>query len=229
MAAQESVRDAIRVVLASDVRLYREGLAESLGRTKRIEVIGTAGAAEEATNAVRRLQPRVVLLDMSMRDSAGLVGALLDASPDTRVVAFAVAGDESDVIAYAEAGVSGYVPRDGTVADVVAAVEGAACGETFCSPRVAAEAFRRLADLSAATPAAPSPRLTAREAEVVGLIDEGLSNKQIARRLYITIATVKNHVHNVLEKLQVARRGEAAATLRAIRRRSRSAAPSGAV
>jgi DNA-binding NarL/FixJ family response regulator len=222
MAAQELARNAIRVVLASDVRLYREGLAQSLGRADRIDIVGAAGTGDEAANAVRRLLPDVVLLDMSMRDSPGFVGEILCASPETRVVAFAVAGDESDVIAYAEAGICGYVARDGTVADVVAAVESAARGETICSPKVAAEAFRRLADLSASGQPAQAPHLTARESEIVALIDEGLSNKQIARRLFITLATVKNHVHNVLEKLQVGRRGEAAATLRAMRRRTRT-------
>jgi DNA-binding NarL/FixJ family response regulator len=223
MSAQAHVRDSIQLLIATEVRLYREGLAHGLARHEGLSIVGAAANGDETIAAAQRLQPAVVLLDMSMARSTVLVGEIVNVSPGTKVVAFAVAGDESDVIAYAEAGVSGYVPRDGSITDLVAAVEGAANGEALCSPRVAARAFRRLAALSAAAPRAEdSPRLTAREQEVVALIDEGLSNKQIARRLYITLATVKNHVHNVLEKLHVERRGEAAAVLRSRRRTSQA-------
>src|SRR5262249_26135221 len=115
----------------------------------------------------------------------------------------------------AEAGIHGYVTRDGSVNDVVVAIQSAVRGEVACSPRVAALLFQRVATLSEATHGVQArPMLTRRELEIAGLITEGLSNKEIARSLRISSATVKNHVHNVLEKLQIRRRGEAAARLR---------------
>jgi two-component system, NarL family, nitrate/nitrite response regulator NarL len=120
------------------------------------------------------------------------------------------------VLAYAEAGIAGYVSRDGSVQDLVTAIEGAVKGELRCSPRLAGTILRRLA-WRAAVGGDVSPRttLTSRETEIVRLIDQGLSNKEIAVRLGIEVATVKNHVHNLLDKLRVHRRSEAAARLRA--------------
>jgi DNA-binding NarL/FixJ family response regulator len=102
------------------------------------------------------------------------------------------------------------------VKDLRRAIESAWNGEAICSPRVAADAFSRLARLSAGRPPAPLSELTPREQEVARLIEQGMSNKQIARRLVITLATVKNHVHNVLEKLRVRRRGEVGARIRTL-------------
>ena len=211
----------VRILVTSEVRLYRDGLVESIARSGQARVVGVACDRAEAVDAVRRLTPDIVLLDTAVPDSIGTVHAIVAARAGTRVVACAVAGDESDVVAFAEAGISGYVPRDGSVADLLDAVRSAARGEVVCSPRVAGQAFRRLAALSPDGAAVPDgPDLTPREAEVAALLELGLSNKQIARRLAIKLATVKNHVHNILEKLQVRRRGEAAALVRAARRRA---------
>jgi DNA-binding NarL/FixJ family response regulator len=120
-------------------------------------------------------------------------------------------------LAYAEAGVSGYVTCEQPVEDVVRAVKAVARGEMLCTPRVAATLVRHVATLAAGLGAREIPAvtsLTPREIEIVGLIDRGMSNKQIAGTLHIEVATVKNHVHNVLDKLQLKRRGEAAAHLR---------------
>lgn len=210
--SQES--PSIRVIIVTDVRLYRDGLEQCL---KRIEGVAVAGVSARATDAVAMAagaMPDIALIDMSMPSSVATVSRLRKIVPETKVVAFAIAGDESDVISYVEAGVAGYVPRDGSIQDLRRAIESVANGEAICSPRVAARAFSRLARLSAGRPPAPLSELTPREREVAELIEKGMSNKQIARRLVITLATVKNHVHNVLEKLSVRRRGEVGARLR---------------
>jgi DNA-binding NarL/FixJ family response regulator len=107
------------------------------------------------------------------------------------------------------------VSREGSLEDLISALDSVSRGELLCPPRIAAGLRRRVAALAAArAPVGPRGHLTRREAEVAGLIDAGLSNKQIAQRLCIEVPTVKNHVHNILEKLQVHRRGEAAAMLR---------------
>jgi DNA-binding NarL/FixJ family response regulator len=123
------------------------------------------------------------------------------------------------VLACAQAGIAGYVPREGTLDDLIAALHGAARGEAFCSPRIVAVLLRRIADLSIEwQPLAAAGRLTARELEIVDLIDRGLTNREIAEGLSIEVATVKNHVHNILEKLQIHRRHDAAARIRSHRR-----------
>jgi DNA-binding NarL/FixJ family response regulator len=131
-------------------------------------------------------------------------------------VALALPEAEADVIACAEAGASGYVPREGTLDDVEAVIESVARGEALCSPRIAATLLRRIAATAAERQPAPSEmRLTSREMEIIDLIDEGLSNKEIAQRLCIAVPTVKNHVHSILDKLHVHRRAEAVARLSA--------------
>ena len=114
-----------------------------------------------------------------------------------------------------EAGAAGYLTRDASLRDLFAALSSAVRDEVLCSPRIVASLARRLARLAEQHATRPTPAsLTAREAEVVGLLDAGLSNKEIATRLCIELPTVKNHVHHILEKLHVNRRGEAAARLR---------------
>jgi DNA-binding NarL/FixJ family response regulator len=202
----------IRVLVVSAIRLYREGLAESLARDGRFDVAGTAAGVDECLDAVRTLRPDVVLLDLTTADALAAVRAV--AGSETRLIALGVREVESDVVEAAEAGVSGYVGRDASLQELVDAVECTARGESPCPPQIAALLIGRIA--AAARGPAPdlASKLTPREAEIVELIDEGLSNKQIAGRLSIEPATVKNHVHNILEKLDVTRRGEAAAALR---------------
>jgi two-component system, NarL family, nitrate/nitrite response regulator NarL len=207
-------RTVIRVVILAGIRLYREGLAEILRQREGIEVVTTAASGEPEIGSIRAIVPDVVLLDMAMLDSAATVRALLQVVPGIKIIALAVPDTESHVVACAEAGIAGYVSRDGSVDDLVAALESASRGEALCSPRIVAGLLRRVAAL--ALPGEPEPprRLTRREVEVVELIDQGLTNKEIARRLVIELSTVKNHVHNILEKLGVSHRGEAAAHLR---------------
>jgi DNA-binding NarL/FixJ family response regulator len=208
----------IRIAVVAEVRLYREGLADMLRGEPGIDVVATASGADDAVRALRDLEPAVVLIDMAIPDNVWLIRALVAAAPGTRVVALAVPEIEREVLACAEAGVAGYVTRDGSIEDVVAAVESAARGELLCSPRMAATLFQRVATLALEqSPADIESRLTTRELEILNLIDQGLSNKEIARRLTIELSTVKNHVHHILDKLNVSRRSEAAARVRATR------------
>lgn len=212
----------IRVLIAAEIRLYREGLADMLSQEAGIEIVATAAGADDAVRGLRALAPDVVLVDLAFPDNAWLVRALAAAVPGTRVVALSVPDVESDLLACAEAGVAGYVTRDGSIEDVVAAVEAAAKGEVLCSPRMAATLFQRVATLALErSPASIESRLTHRELQILDLIDQGMSNKEIARQLTIELSTVKNHVHNILEKLQVSRRAEAAARARTARTRVR--------
>jgi two-component system nitrate/nitrite response regulator NarL len=204
----------IRVFIAAHVRLYREGLAEILAREEGMDVVGTAGERGEIRAQVRALQPDVVLLDPALPESMEAVRELADAS-HRKVVALASLETEPAVIACAEAGVSGYVTRNDSLADLVATIRSVARGDLLCSPRMAGTLLRRVTALAAErSHASAEGRLTSRELQILRLIDEGFANKQIAIRLGIELPTVKNHVHNILEKLGVARRGEAVARLR---------------
>jgi DNA-binding NarL/FixJ family response regulator len=202
------------LLIVSDIRLYREGLAELLSRRDSLDVIGTATHPDEALQQACELDPAVVVIDQALPGSLMLTRALAQVRPDTRVVALGVPDSEESLLLFAEAGVSGYVPREGSVEDLVEAVECATRGELQCSPQLAGTLIRRLAWRAAVGGNVTANPLTARESEIVHLIDEGLSNKEIAVRLGIEVATVKNHVHNLLEKLRVHRRAEAAAQLR---------------
>ncbi|MFQ5757298.1 MAG: LuxR C-terminal-related transcriptional regulator [Acidiferrobacterales bacterium] len=208
----------IRVLIVGDIRLYREGLERVLRKVERIVVVGTTSGREEAGERVQALNPDVILLDMAMSEAHTAVREITHIAPDVKVVALTVPEIDREVIACAEAGVAGYVTREGSVNDVIQSIEAAAKGELHCSGRIAASLLRRVTTLAAEGHAAgPVECLTGRESHILELVEQGLSNKEIARALCIEVATVKNHVHNILEKLGVHRRGEAAAMTRRLR------------
>jgi DNA-binding NarL/FixJ family response regulator len=206
------------IFILSDVRLYREGLVLSLSRQSSIAVRGAADTSPRALLQVIELKPDVVILDVSSPTSFDIAKSLCARLPTTKIIAFAVNEIEQDVLACAVAGFAGYVPHDGSEADLLAAIDHAMCGELCCSPRVAGLLFRHLAVVSAQHPSLSEPTpLTQREQQILTLLAQGMSNKEIAREAQISSATVKNHVHSILEKLQVRRRGEAAARLPTLR------------
>jgi DNA-binding NarL/FixJ family response regulator len=205
----------LRVLVVAEPRLYREGLAQVVGDGCHVDVVGAVGDAAAARAQGVALAPDIVLFDMSVAGGASTLLSIVQATPSAKVVALGIAGGDDTVIACFEAGAAGYVPPDGSLLELQECISMAARNEVSCSPRIAAQLARRLASLANATRSErPMPQLTAREAEILQLIDEGLSNKAIAHRLCIEVPTVKNHVHNILEKLEVTRRGEAAARLR---------------
>jgi two-component system nitrate/nitrite response regulator NarL len=208
--------DRIRILIAIAVRLYREGLSEMLSRHERFEVVALEAETHSTVQRAHELQPDIVFLDVSMPDGLWLVHRLRVEVPDVAVVATAVGEADGEIVACAEAGVAGFVTRDQSLAEAVCVLESVICGESACSPRTAAALLRRVAVLSAQRePPGPPDGLTPREKEIAGLIARGLSNKEIARELYIEISTVKNHVHHMLKKLGARGRVEVGARVRA--------------
>jgi DNA-binding NarL/FixJ family response regulator len=206
----------VEALIASDVRLLCDSLDVALSDDPAIRVVGTASDADELLALVTRIAPGVILLDVSMPRALDAARAIAARAPVTRTVAISVDARASSVVACAEAGVAGYASQDATLAELRHVILEVAVGRTPCSPLVAASLFRRLASLAAERdrlPAAP-PRLTRREYEVLRLVQCGLSNRDIAARLSIALPTVKNHVHRILDKLQVDGRGKAADWLR---------------
>jgi DNA-binding NarL/FixJ family response regulator len=200
-----------RLFIASDIRLLREGLTLAISHQPTVMVLGASDISSSLTQ-IADLHPDVLLLDVARPTSLEICTPLRQNLPNLKIVAFAVADIDREIIACAEAGVAGYVCGAGSVEDVMAAVHRAIRGELLCSPRTAALLFSRITVLSPQPRAIPADNiLTRREYEILALLQKGLSNKEIARLLQIGHATVKNHVHSILTKLQVRRRGEAAA------------------
>ena len=202
------------MLFLSDIRFFREGLAEVLKREGKFGAVGLAANIDEALAAAADARPRIILIDVALPDGLTAVPRLRNLSPQPQIVALALAETEPAVIAWAEAGVSGYVPRSAALGELVTLLEGIMRGEQACSGNIAAGLLRwisqspRRVEPQAVT-VEPSS-LTVREEQVVRLIGAGLSNKEIARQLKIGLGTTKSHVHNVLGKLELKRRSQVA-------------------
>jgi two-component system NarL family response regulator len=202
----------VKVLLADDHRLMREGTAALLRADERIEVVGLAENGREAVALAERRAPDVVLLDLNMPVVNGLeaCATLRERLPQTYVLMLTVSEEEPDLYAALRVGAAGYLLKDMPPDELIEAVLAVARGE----PRIAqAMASRMLVELGAGGRAEQDPleALSDREREVLGLLAEGLRNREIAERLVISEATVKTHVRRVLEKLRFRNRAEAAA------------------
>lgn len=205
----------IRLVIVSDILLYREGVAALLAREPGLAVLATAANGSSAVSAVVELVPDLVLLDMAMPECASTAVSLVDAAPGVRLVGLAAAEGQSHLMACAEAGIVGFVPREASLSDLVSVLGSVIVGQSPLPPGMASSLMRELAVAAAQRrQGVVLQRLTLRERQVLGLIDQGYSNKEIARRLGIQISTVKNHVHSILDKLQLRRRFHAASLMR---------------
>ncbi len=204
----------IRVLIVSNVRLHREGLAALLRECPSIEVMGAIGV-QETQNAPPAEASDVALVDLMSPADSEIVRELRKVRAGMRILALGVRETASDVLACAAAGMDGYVPMDAALGDMVTAIENAVRGELVCSPKVAASLYNCIGfrNLSRTVNANP---LTLRELEVAELINRGCPTKEIAWRLGVQPCTAKNHVRNILQKLKVRRRGQAAAKLRTL-------------
>jgi two-component system, NarL family, nitrate/nitrite response regulator NarL len=206
---------ATRVFVICGVRLYRDALARLVSRPRDIDVVGAAEPTEGTALAVLAAAPDVVLVDVRSAEGLAFSARLMRQNDSARVLGFGVEDTDPYVIACAEAGLVGYVPSCASIDELVGALRHVARGGTVCSASMASGLFRHVGRVAnSASALAEGDVLTQRQRQIARLLDEGLSNKQIARRLSLGTSTVKNHMHNILGRLNVARRGEAAARLR---------------
>jgi two-component system, NarL family, nitrate/nitrite response regulator NarL len=203
----------VRVFVASNVRVYREGVSRLIATEDSLELAGAARTAESPGRLRGGAQPDVVLVDAIQRADLMVAREIASAAGEARVVALVAPDREDDLLGWAGAGVSGFLSWEASSPQLVEILRRAGRGESPCSPDVA-EALLRRAGQNPGGAFALRGSLTEREAQIAELVADGLSNKAIASRLSIELATVKNHVHRILKKLRVHSRGEAAAKLR---------------
>ena len=205
----------IRAVIAGRSRVHGEALAAALSHGRRVRVLATVSHPHEVLARLVEA-PDIVLVNYATPEAVRIVADIRRRAPNVRVVAITLGETEAEVIQLAEAGVAGYVLPDGSLDDLIIAVESAVRGELYCPPRMAFSLLRRLGvmatvlrDEEQGATHSPLGALSGREREILQLVDEGMANKAIARRLVIELPTVKNHVHNILKKLHVHRRIDA--------------------
>jgi DNA-binding NarL/FixJ family response regulator len=205
------MRDTVRVLIADDHPLFREGMRGRLDRVSDIEVVGEAASGDEAVELAHKLEPHVILMDIKMPGLNGIEATreIQQSTPQIVVLVLTMFEDDDSVFAAMRAGAKGYLLKDSGGEEVVNAIRAVASGEAVFGPGVA----ERIIDFfSVPRPAAPQrafPELTEREEEVLSLVAQGKSNREIARQLFVSLKTVRNHVSNILLKLQVADRAQA--------------------
>jgi len=203
------VTDPIRVVVADDHPLFREGVVHSLASKAGITVVGQADTGEQALRLARELLPDVLLLDIAMPGQGGLTtaGQVALACPATKVVMLTVSDDEDTLLAAFKAGARGYLLKGVSARELARVIRAVAGGEVYISPALA---VRMLADLTGVKQPDPLSELTPRETEILELVARGLTNREIGERLSLAEKTIKHYMTNVLGKLHVRSRLEAA-------------------
>ena len=203
--------DRVRVLVVDDDEHFRAGLAELL-TAHGLDVVATAGNARDAVDVSRMLRPDVVLMDVEMPGRNGIEATpgVLAACPEARVVMLTVSGDGTDVLEALLAGATGYLVKGTAPAALVAGIRAAAAGDALLSPGLATKLLGRMQAV-APVAARSGALLSERELEVLRLLAAGKANADIARELFLSPYTVRNHISNILSKLQIANRTEAAA------------------
>jgi DNA-binding NarL/FixJ family response regulator len=202
-----------RVLLVDDHDLFRTGL-KTLLEEQGIRVVGEAANGQTALRLVSELAPEVVIMDLNMPGLSGVATTreVSSLSPLTRVVVLTISSDDNDVMDAVMAGACGYLLKDSSIHDLVGGIRAAAAGESLISPQIAAKVLQRLRAQGTSTDVAEkmTAELSDREIEVLKLIANGKDNAEIARDLFISPKTVKNHISNILMKLQIDNRIQAA-------------------
>lgn len=211
--------DSISVALIEDNRLLREGLAALLAPLPDITVVVALGERGRTISAIREKKPQVLLLDMGLRvqSSLHLVKQLCKEVPATRVIVMDLLPTQHDVFDYIEAGVAGFVMKDATMVELIDAIHRVAKGENVLPEQLTESLFSQIVHHAMRSRKTrllnQAVRMTRREREVVALVSEGLTNKEIAARLNLSLHTVKSHIHNVLEKLSLRSRVQIASLI----------------
>ena len=207
---------AVRVLIVDDHALYRRGLAVVLSQEPDLVVVGETGDGASAIELVETLAPDVVIMDVRMPRLDGIEAcrAIRELAPSTRIIMLTTSDDERDLFESIRAGANGYLLKDVPPEEVIDGIRAVQAGQSLISPSLASTLLTEFAAMLRATsgpePSMPAPRLTERELEVLRLVARGMGNRDIAKALVISENTVKNHVRNILEKLQLHSRIEAA-------------------
>ena len=204
----------LRVLVCDDHALFRRGLQMVLEQEPDLELVSEAADGEEVVARAQELMPDVILMDVRMPRKSGIEAAseIKDALPHVKILMLTISDDEADLYEAIKAGASGYLLKEIPIEEVADAIRSVWAGQSRISPSMASKLLTEFAAMSKATeekPQMPAPRLTDREMEVLRLVAQGLNNRDIAAKLFISENTVKNHIRNILEKLHLHSRMEA--------------------
>lgn len=203
----------MRIMIVDDHILFREGLTGLLRSQEDMEVVAECGTVQEAIAVARSIKPQVILMDFSMPDGTGLdaTRAILSELPETQIIFLTVHDNDERLISAMRAGAKGYLLKNLSVTKLLASLRAMERGEAAISRTMMARILEEFAQSTPANSPSPSPLvgLTSREIEVMRELADGITNQDIATRLYISENTVKNHIHNILEKLNLHNRREA--------------------
>ncbi len=212
--AERSELEPIRVLVVDDHALFRRGLEMVLEQEDDIQVVGEAGDGGEAVQRAIETAPDIVLMDVRMPRGTGIDAcrAIKDAVPSAKIIMLTISDEEADLYEAIKAGATGYLLKEISIEEVASAVRAVQNGQSLISPSMASKLLTEFATMvkrSDEKEQVPTPRLTDREMEVLKLVAKGLNNRDIAKQLFISENTVKNHIRNILEKLQLHSRMEA--------------------
>ena len=210
----EMSEDRLRVLVADDHALFRRGLQMVLDQEPDLELVGEAADGTEVVQRAQELMPDVVLMDVRMPRHTGIEAAreIKDLLPHVKILMLTISDDEADLYDAIKAGASGYLLKEIPIEEVADAIRSVWQGQSRISPSMASKLLTEFANMSKQTtdrPQMPAPKLTDREMEVLKLVAQGMNNRDIAKDLFISENTVKNHIRNILEKLHLHSRMEA--------------------
>ena len=213
-APRASSDDPIRVLVVDDHALFRRGLQMVLEQEDDITVVGEAGDGAEAVERAAETMPDIVLMDVRMPKRGGIDActAIKDVVPSAKIIMLTISDEEADLYDAIKAGAMGYLLKEISIEEVAAAIRSVNEGQSLISPSMASKLLTEFSSMLKRTDErqqVPTPRLTDREMEVLKLVAKGLNNRDIAKQLFISENTVKNHIRNILEKLQLHSRMEA--------------------
>jgi DNA-binding NarL/FixJ family response regulator len=195
-----------KIFLIEDNRILRDGIKAIINKEPDLRIVAASGGNHDSLLQARRLKPQIVLLDLGLRNEngRGIVEALSRELPRTKIIGMGLIPSQLDIVEFVEAGAAGFILKDATIQDVLDTIRAVARGIRILPPLLAGSLFTHVVDLALRKGKGRLPeavRMTKREREIIVLISEGLSNKEIADRLNLSVYTVKSHIHNILEKL----------------------------
>jgi len=205
----------IRILLVEDNRILRDGIKALIDKQSDLRVVGSTGGNHDTLEKTRDLKPHVVLLDLGLRNANGVrvVQSLAKELPQTKIIGMGLIPSQLDIVEFVEAGAAGFILKDATIDDVLGTIRAVARGIKILPPLLTESLFTHVVNHALRNGKGKLPsavRMTKREREIIILIAEAMSNKEIAQRLNLSTHTVKSHIHNILEKMALHSRLEIA-------------------